>query len=171
MAEPQLRFRNYVPRDAALSQLVVPATLPPSIGGGGEAAPAPLPAPDAPILLVPKRANWDLKRDIAPKLESLERMTQRAIAELVQSKVEAAAASAAAGGGGGSDGASSSSGSSSSSSSSSSGRDGGGGGGGAAGGSSGPGAAPAERLDDVYEGPIDTALLSAKVASHEAGGQ
>ena len=161
-SEPVLRFRNYAPRDAALAQHAAPPPpLPTALAPTAPGADPALPSPGAPVLLVPKRANWDLKRDLAPKLEALERMTQRAIAELVQSRVAAAAAPAGAAAGS----------SSSSSSSSSSGRDGGGGGGGAAGGSSGPGAAPAERLDDVYEGPIDTALLSAKVASHEAGGQ
>jgi hypothetical protein len=160
--EPVLRFRNYVPRDAALAQHVVAPVLPAApaaAAAGGDAAP--LPEPDAPVLLVPKRANWDLKRDIAPKLESLERMTQRAIAELVQSKVAAAASAAASGGGGG---ASSSSGSSSGSGSSSSSADGSAGG--AAGGAQQP---QGESLDDVYAGPIDTALLSARVAALEAG--
>ena len=163
--EPVLRFRNYVPRDAALAQHVVAPALP--AAPPDAAGDAPLPLPDAPVLLVPKRANWDLKRDLAPKLESLERMTQRAIAELVQSKVAAAAAAAAAaagGGGGGSGGASASASSSSSAAS---------GGGGGAGGSAAAAAAAAaqgESLDDVYTGPIDTALLSARVATHEAGG-
>ena len=153
--EPVLRFRNYAPRDAALAQHAAPPPpLPSALAPTAPGADPALPSPGAPVLLVPKRANWDLKRDLAPKLEALERMTQRAIAELVHSKVAAAAAPALGAAAG---------------SSSSSGRVGGGGGG-AAGGSGGPGAAPAaERLDDVYEGPIDTALLSAKVASHEAG--
>ena len=159
--EPVLRFRNYVPRDAALAQHVVAPVLPAApAAASGDAAP--LPEPDAPVLLVPKRANWDLKRDIAPKLESLERMTQRAIAELVQSKVAAAASAAEGGGGSGSgsgSGSSSSGGGGSSSSAASSA-------GGAAGGAQQP---QGESLDDVYAGPIDTALLSARVAALEAG--
>ena len=157
--EPVLRFRNYVPRDAALAQHVVAPVLPAApAAASGDAAP--LPEPDAPVLLVPKRANWDLKRDIAPKLESLERMTQRAIAELVQSKVAAAASAAECGGGSGSGSGSSSSGGGGSSSSAASSA------GGAAGGAQQP---QGESLDDVYAGPIDTALLSARVAALEAG--
>ncbi len=34
--------------------------------------------------LAPKKANWDLKREIAPKLEKLERRTQRAMIQLLQ---------------------------------------------------------------------------------------
>ena len=34
--------------------------------------------------LAPRKIDWDLKRDIAKKLEKLERRTQRAIAELVR---------------------------------------------------------------------------------------
>ncbi len=32
----------------------------------------------------PKKANWDLRRDVAPKLEKLERRTQRAMIKLMQ---------------------------------------------------------------------------------------
>lgn len=33
--------------------------------------------------VAPKKANWDLRRDIAPKLVKLERRTQRAVIELM----------------------------------------------------------------------------------------
>ena len=32
----------------------------------------------------PKKANWDLRRDVAPKLEKLERRTQRAMIKIMQ---------------------------------------------------------------------------------------
>ena len=35
------------------------------------------------INLAPRKPDWDLKRDVAKKLEKLERRTQRAIAELI----------------------------------------------------------------------------------------
>jgi len=35
------------------------------------------------VKLAPRKPDWDLKRDIAKKLEKLERRTQRAIAELI----------------------------------------------------------------------------------------
>jgi len=34
--------------------------------------------------LAPCKPDWDLKRDIAKKLEKLERRTQRAIAEIIR---------------------------------------------------------------------------------------
>ena len=38
--------------------------------------------------LAPRKPDWDLKRDIAPKLEKLERRTQRAIAELIRQRLQ-----------------------------------------------------------------------------------
>jgi coiled-coil domain-containing protein 12 len=36
------------------------------------------------VNVAPKKANWDLKRDIEKRLEKLERRTQRAIVEIMQ---------------------------------------------------------------------------------------
>ncbi len=38
--------------------------------------------------LAPRKPDWDLKRDIAPKLEKLERRTQKAIAELIRERLQ-----------------------------------------------------------------------------------
>ena len=38
--------------------------------------------------LAPRKPDWDLKRDIGPKLEKLERKTQRAIAELIRERLQ-----------------------------------------------------------------------------------
>jgi coiled-coil domain-containing protein 12 len=38
--------------------------------------------------LAPKKPDWDLKRDIAPKLERLEKRTQKAIAELIRERLK-----------------------------------------------------------------------------------
>lgn len=38
--------------------------------------------------LAPRKPDWDLKRDIAKKLEKLERRTQRAIAELIRERLK-----------------------------------------------------------------------------------
>lgn len=35
------------------------------------------------VNLAPRKPDWDLKRDVAKKLEKLERRTERAIAELI----------------------------------------------------------------------------------------
>jgi coiled-coil domain-containing protein 12 len=37
-----------------------------------------------PSMLAPRRANWDLKRDVEPKLEKLERRTQRALVDIAR---------------------------------------------------------------------------------------
>lgn len=41
------------------------------------------------INLAPKRANWDLKRDLEPQLKKLRAMTDRAIVGLIAKRVAA----------------------------------------------------------------------------------
>lgn len=38
--------------------------------------------------LAPRKPDWDLKRDIAKKLEKLDRRTQKAIAELIRERLK-----------------------------------------------------------------------------------
>lgn len=38
--------------------------------------------------LAPRKPDWDLKRDVAKKLEKLERRTQKAIAELIWERLK-----------------------------------------------------------------------------------
>lgn len=38
--------------------------------------------------LAPRKPDWDLKRDVAKKLEKLERQTQKAIAELIRDRLK-----------------------------------------------------------------------------------
>jgi len=38
--------------------------------------------------LAPRKPDWDLKRDVAPKLARLERRTQKAIAELILERLK-----------------------------------------------------------------------------------
>ena len=38
--------------------------------------------------IAPKKANWDLKRDVARKVARLDKRTQRAIIDLIREKVE-----------------------------------------------------------------------------------
>jgi len=40
------------------------------------------------ISIAPKKANWDLKRDIAQKMERLENRTQRAVVEMMRERLE-----------------------------------------------------------------------------------
>ena len=39
------------------------------------------------ISYAPKKRNWDLKRDLKPKLDKLDRRTQKAIVELLREKI------------------------------------------------------------------------------------
>jgi coiled-coil domain-containing protein 12 len=48
-------------------------------GAGGEAQS---------LLLAPRKVNWDLKKQIQPKLDRLERRTQRAIVDLLRERLE-----------------------------------------------------------------------------------
>ncbi len=43
----------------------------------------------------PKKANWDLRRDVAKKLEKLDKRTQRAMVELMRQEEEKRTAEAA----------------------------------------------------------------------------
>jgi coiled-coil domain-containing protein 12 len=49
------------------------------------------------ITIAPRKANWDLKRDVQAKLEALDRQTDRAIAELVRRSIAEKAAARSAG--------------------------------------------------------------------------
>lgn len=40
------------------------------------------------VSLAPRKPDWDLKRDVAPKLDKLERRTQKAIAELIRERLK-----------------------------------------------------------------------------------
>jgi coiled-coil domain-containing protein 12 len=49
--------------------------------------------PDA-VVMAPKKINWDLKRDIQPKLDKLEKRTQKAIVNLLRERLEREATTA-----------------------------------------------------------------------------
>jgi coiled-coil domain-containing protein 12 len=82
--EPKLKFRNYAPRDEKIEHDAVPQPdvkefEPPEIELEQ--------ADDQEDLLInvaPKKPNWDLRRDIAKKLEKLERRTQKAMIQIMK---------------------------------------------------------------------------------------
>lgn len=86
-AIPNYNFRNYVPRNEKIRSGVVKFPSVPSreaealLTEAKRKARLPI-SDDKQILLAPKRANWDLKRDIEKKLRKLSKRTQIAIAEL-----------------------------------------------------------------------------------------
>ena len=86
-------FRNYVPRDGALAAAKLPATTAPALdvarareGDDGAAALAlePNVGDVDPGMVAPRRANWDLKRDVEARLEKLERRTRRALVDVAR---------------------------------------------------------------------------------------
>jgi coiled-coil domain-containing protein 12 len=85
-----IRFRNYKPRDKMLKFFemeppkVEALITEDEIKKMGE----PMATENGIMDIAPKKANWDLKRDVARKLERLEKRTQRAIVDLIRDKVE-----------------------------------------------------------------------------------
>ncbi|KAL9180565.1 hypothetical protein ACHAXT_011018 [Thalassiosira profunda] len=119
-SKPTLSFRNYVPKDASLDAAAPPEGALPSkrqkTGEGGTKDPPPKSALEAALAKTSResreaagqnagtggwadvtpvstqKVNWDLKRDIQPKMDKLERRTQRAIVELLRERLEKEAA-------------------------------------------------------------------------------
>lgn len=87
--EPKLKFRNYAPRDEKIehetvAQPEVKDFEPPKIE-------IEQPAEEEELLVnvAPKKPNWDLRRDIAKKLEKLERRTQKAMIQIMKEQERA----------------------------------------------------------------------------------
>jgi coiled-coil domain-containing protein 12 len=69
---PRVIFRNYQPADKSLQET---AKLP-RAGVVKAAAPVKVNEDSNVLNVVAKKANWDLKRDLQPKLQKLERRTE-----------------------------------------------------------------------------------------------
>lgn len=84
--QPVLKFRNYTVRDEKhiqhdkVAQAQPPKFIEPVIEKKVEEGSQ----EDVVVNVAPKKANWDLKRDVEKKLDKLERRTQRAILEIMQ---------------------------------------------------------------------------------------
>ncbi|XP_038611774.1 coiled-coil domain-containing protein 12 isoform X2 [Tachyglossus aculeatus] len=88
----ELKLRNYVPQDEELRKRKVPQARPASVEEKVKdqlEAAKPEPIIDEVDLanLAPRKPDWDLKRDVAKKLDKLEKRTQRAIAELIRERL------------------------------------------------------------------------------------
>ncbi|XP_062277983.1 coiled-coil domain-containing protein 12 [Scomber scombrus] len=88
----ELKLRNYSPEDEELKQRQVPKAKPASVEDKVKdqleaANPEPIIEEVDLANLAPRKPDWDLKRDVAKKLEKLERRTQRAIAELIRDRL------------------------------------------------------------------------------------
>mmetsp|Transcript_15906 Transcript_15906/g.42741 ORF Transcript_15906/g.42741 Transcript_15906/m.42741 type:complete len:132 (-) Transcript_15906:14-409(-) len=98
-------FQNYKPRDESLKKYVDDAVDPETVVAEvaqrqNEIIEAHIRLYDDPrqdtANLAPKKVNWDLKRNVAERLERLERRTQRAMMEVVRRRAEEEGAGAAA---------------------------------------------------------------------------
>ncbi|CAG11969.1 unnamed protein product [Tetraodon nigroviridis] len=88
----ELKLRNYTPEDEELKQRQVPNAKPTAVEDKVKdqldaANPEPIIEEVDLANLAPRKPDWDLKRDVAKKLEKLERRTQRAIAELIRDRL------------------------------------------------------------------------------------
>ncbi|XP_063003657.1 coiled-coil domain-containing protein 12 [Elgaria multicarinata webbii] len=89
----ELKLRNYAPEDDELKGRVVPQAKPTSVEDKVKdqleaAKPEPIIEEVDLANLAPRKPDWDLKRDVAKKLEKLEKRTQRAIAELIRERLK-----------------------------------------------------------------------------------
>jgi len=87
-----VRFRNYTPRDENLKAYVLEKPRVYSIAKeiAEKLERIAVEDPDLTVLTIaPKKANWDLKRDLEPKLRKLEARTQRALIEMMREKLKA----------------------------------------------------------------------------------
>lgn len=91
VSETVLKFRSYQPRDESLKDKQLQPAAAPSIQKEAEARMASVPDVANTEVglanLAPRKVDWDLKRDIAKKLEKLEKRTQRALVEILREKL------------------------------------------------------------------------------------
>ncbi|XP_065052563.1 coiled-coil domain-containing protein 12-like [Rhopilema esculentum] len=87
-----LKFRSYVPKDETLKEKKVedakPLSVKESVKEHLEKSKPEAIIDEVDIAnLAPRKPDWDLKRDVAKKLEKLQRRTQRAIVELIKERL------------------------------------------------------------------------------------
>ncbi|XP_069585267.1 coiled-coil domain-containing protein 12 isoform X1 [Ranitomeya imitator] len=89
----ELKLRNYTPLDESLKGRQIAQAKPESVEEKVKeqleaAKPEPIIEEVDLTNLAPRKPDWDLKRDVAKKLEKLEKRTQRAIAELIRERLK-----------------------------------------------------------------------------------
>ncbi|KAF5285412.1 hypothetical protein FQA39_LY16666 [Lamprigera yunnana] len=90
---PKPKFRSYKPQDEKLNEAVIgdakPGDIESEVKDQLNLAKTKVIIDELDITnLAPRKPDWDLKRDVAKKLEKLERRTQRAIAELIRERLK-----------------------------------------------------------------------------------
>ncbi|XP_019471753.1 coiled-coil domain-containing protein 12 isoform X3 [Meleagris gallopavo] len=89
----EIILRNYDPEDEELKKRKLPPAKPASVEDKVkdqlEAAKPETIIDEVDLTnLAPRKPDWDLKRDVAKKMEKLEKRTQRAIAELIRERLK-----------------------------------------------------------------------------------
>ncbi|KAH0666802.1 hypothetical protein KY290_028972 [Solanum tuberosum] len=80
----QMKFRNYLPHDKQLQEGKVTPPVLPKFEDPIATLPPPEEKKEDPFLnIVPKKPNWDLRRDVQKKLEKLEKRTMKALTQLM----------------------------------------------------------------------------------------
>lgn len=92
-----LKFRNYTPRtdnlkEHKLEAIEVPSEILEKQTKEVEEIVAEAGAQEQ-LNIAPKKANWDLKRNVEKKMEKLNRRTQRSIVEIIRTRIENEASS------------------------------------------------------------------------------
>ncbi|XP_059621070.1 coiled-coil domain-containing protein 12 [Phlebotomus argentipes] len=91
LTENKKLFRNYESEDPDIvTERAEPGCVENEVKGQLESMKTPIVIDEIDIAnLAPRKPDWDLKRDVAKKLEVLERRTQKAIAELIRERLKA----------------------------------------------------------------------------------
>jgi len=89
----KVQFRNYAPGTVGSKMRKLKQSQPPSAVANAIVSEAVAVAgaprdPTAPIVVVQKKIDWDLKRDIEPQLKIIERRTRIAIRELLKKQLQ-----------------------------------------------------------------------------------
>ncbi|KAF6018552.1 CCDC12 [Bugula neritina] len=92
-ALPKPVFRSYKPLDEKLKENTIPNPEPVEVADKVQdqlesGKPQPIIEEVDLASLAPRKPDWDLRRDVAKKLEKLEKRTQRAIAELIRERLQ-----------------------------------------------------------------------------------
>merc|ERR1712180_507825 len=80
-----IKFRNYNPKDEDLKSIDVTEGLSEHLQ---KAKPVATAEEVDLTTLAPRKPDWDLKRDVAKRLEKLEKRTQKAIVELIRERLK-----------------------------------------------------------------------------------
>ena len=94
----RIKFRNYVPHDEKLLSKRIEENNDNAVGIDTIVSPSELlkqeieaalkvKDDEEAAIIAPKKPNWDLKNQVAERLEKLQRRTQRAIVDLLREKI------------------------------------------------------------------------------------